>query len=103
MGMQLKAGVKLSGVRPELVLALGIAAEIYQKYFGIVMTVTSVKDGAHKSGSKHYVGCAADLRVWGLEGRIVTVVDAIKTALGEDFDVVPEGDHIHLEFDPKGA
>jgi hypothetical protein len=103
VGMQLKAGVKLSGVRPELVLALGIAAEIYQKYFSTVMTVTSVKDGSHRSGSKHYIGCAADLRIWGLEGRVTAVVDALRASLGEDFDVVPEGDHIHLEFAPKGA
>lgn len=100
--MQLKAGVRISGIRPEVVLALGVAAEIYQKYFGTVMTVTSVLDGLHRPGSKHYTGHAADLRVYGLEGRVTAVVDALRAALGEDFDIIPEGDHIHLEFDPKG-
>ena len=99
--MQLKTGVKLRGLQPELLLALIVADGIYKKYFARDLVVTSVTDGCHKVGSKHFVGQAADLRLWGLEGRVESIVSALVAALGEDFDVVPEKDHIHLEYDPK--
>lgn len=98
--MQLKTGVKIRGIAPELLLGLFIADRIYKEKFQTEMVVTSVIDGVHMQGSKHYLGQGADLRIWGLEAKVKVVVNELKLALDENFDIVEEGDHIHLEYDP---
>lgn len=99
--MQLKTGVRVRGICPEIILALHIADEIYRKYFASELIVTSLVDGVHSTQkSKHYLGQAADLRIWGLEGRVESIVSALKAALGDEYDIVAESDHIHMEFDP---
>jgi hypothetical protein len=97
--MQLKTGVDIRKVNPEMVLGLIIADGVFRK-FDAEMVVTSVCDGKHMSGSKHYLGLAADLRIWGLEGKLDQIVSALKTAMNNNYDVVKESDHIHLEYDP---
>lgn len=99
--MQLKTGVKIQGVRPELLLALQICDGVYWRMFKTDIVVTSIVDGAHMQGSMHYLGRAADLRIWGLEASIEALVKSLKISLGENYDVVLEKDHIHLEYDPK--
>lgn len=66
------------------------------------VTVTSLLDGHHKRGSKHYTGEAADLRIryWTQPQRDLAVKYLVQ-ALGNDFDVVLEPTHIHIEWDPK--
>lgn len=99
--MQLKTGVRVRGICPEIILALHIADEIYRKYFASELVVTSLVDGVHSAPrSKHYLGQAADLRIWGLEGRVESIVSALKAALGDEYDIIAESDHIHMEFDP---
>jgi len=103
--IRIKPGVDLSGIRSELVLALGVASAVYTT-FGKNLTITSARDSKHKAGSKHYVGLAADLRTSaaGIDAVTAGRIQAeLKEALGAQFDVVVEGDHIHLEFDPKEA
>ncbi len=64
------------------------------------MTITSAKDGLHMKGSLHYKGLAIDIRVFDMENPML-VLEAIKKALGVNYDVIFEIDHIHIEFDPK--
>lgn len=64
------------------------------------MTITSGKDGNHMVGSKHYTGEAVDIRTSDMK-KPITVHLAIKTALGKDYDVIYEIDHIHAEYDQK--
>lgn len=104
--MQLKPGVRLLGLRPELVVALIVADEIWRRH-GADLVVTAVIDGVHKRASEHYSGCAADLRVHGVE-NLAEAVDELQDALGGDFDVILESAntpnaHVHLEFQPKLA
>jgi hypothetical protein len=107
--VKLKAGVDVHGVRPELVLALQVAAAVYAGV-GAEMVVTSLLDGRHRRGSFHYQGAAADLRVHVLpddRDQRAGIAAAIGEALGEDFDVIYEGHgtanaHIHLEYQRKG-
>lgn len=94
----IKPGVRCFGVRPEVVLALHIAQHIYEA-FDFDFVVTSLVEGTHTRASLHYTGCAADLRL--PPSRAVEVVAALQSALGDDFDVVLEGDHVHMEFQPK--
>jgi len=66
------------------------------------LVVTSAHDGQHSEGSLHDDGLAIDLRVWGFseaEAKRVTV--EIQERLGQRWDVVYEGTHIHVEYDPS--
>lgn len=98
--MILKHGVKISGIRPELVLALFMAERVYANH-GERLTITSVLDGEHMMASLHYIGCAADLRRPATHFR--EIADHIRDNLGVEFDVVLNTDHIHIEFQPKDA
>jgi hypothetical protein len=96
--MSLKAGVRVLGIRPEMVLALRIVEAVYQAH-GAPFVITSVMEGTHKRASLHYLGCAADLRLPPHDAA--SIVAEAKAALGEDFDVILEGDHVHVEFQAK--
>lgn len=100
--MKLKPGVRVLGMRPELVLALTIVRAVYEAHgAGASCTITSVVEGTHTRASLHYTGCAADLRRPPQAGLAAVIVEAAKAALGDDYDVILEADHIHLEFQPK--
>jgi hypothetical protein len=97
----LKPGVRITGIKPEALLALIVCDGVY-KSLGYEMTVTSVCDGKHSRGSIHYVGMAFDLRTSNLKlESIPVIVKQIKEQLSGDFDAVLEKDHIHIEFQPK--
>jgi hypothetical protein len=116
--MRLKAGVRLGLLQPQIVLALQVAEKIFDRYY-VDLVITSCNDGRHMEGSKHYTGCAVDLRtkhidgehtlaVFGVSGGEVKqkILRQLKRALGMDFDILLEGlgtahEHIHLEWDPK--
>lgn len=97
--MQLKAGVRLLGLRPELVVALIAANDVWRAQ-GVELVVTSCIDGVHSRSSAHYTGRALDFRIHNLPDPAKAVA-ALKAALGEDFDVILESDHVHLEIDVK--
>lgn len=104
--MQLKPGVRLLGVRPELIIAM-MAAETVWKRQNAELVVTSVIDGVHTRASEHYAGCAFDLRAHSLP-EPTRATNELRSALGGDFDVIEESigtanHHIHVEFQPKLA
>lgn len=86
----------------EMARASGIAASIYAA-LGVPFVITSGTDGTHITGSLHYSGNAMDLRRWDLDakGKTGLAVSQLESALGSNFDVVLESNHIHVEFDPK--
>ena len=100
--MKIKAGVKLEGLSPQIVLALVIAGQVYKDIANKECVITSVSDGKHSTKSLHYSGFAVDLRI-----NNITVLEAkavllsLQSKLGDNYDVVLEIDHIHLEYDPK--
>ena len=108
--LRLKAGVKLRHLQPPLVLAItGTCVPLFAD-FGLDCTVTSCNDSKHSATSLHFSGCAVDLRT----RHIPTTTDKkltrdrLNDALGDDFDVLLEGEgtpneHIHLEWQPKGS
>lgn len=107
MMINLKDGVTVGGVKPEAVLAMMVVAGVYQN-MGHKHTITSVTDGKHKTGSLHYSGFAFDNRTWADDSGTQLpdadkekLAQAIRKALGSEFDVVVEKTHIHVEFDPK--
>lgn len=97
--MKLKPGVRVLGLRPEIVIAVQIAESIAVRH-GQELVVTSGIDGSHSRGSEHYKGDAFDMRIWFFaDPRAVR--DDLAAAMGADFDVILERDHIHVEYDPK--
>lgn len=102
-----------TGLRPEMMFALGVASALKRKMFELNTVVTSLLDGEHNPGSLHPKGLAADIRTIDLtiEQR-QAYMDALKSELEPvGFDVVPEiigstpvttQQHTHIEFDPKG-
>jgi hypothetical protein len=99
--LTIKPGVRIVGVRPELLLAIMAASEIYRD-LGHKLTLTSVVDGRHSTGSRHYSGAAFDCRTRDLTAEQANqICKQLKSDLGQDFDVLLEADHIHVEYDPK--
>lgn len=95
----IKNGVDLRGLTPQMAIAYTIACRCYGQYDCVI---TSASDGKHGPNSLHYNGQALDLRTRHINGQgLQLVVDKLKEALGSQFDVVLESDHIHLEYDPK--
>ncbi len=101
--MKFKKGVKINNIKPEMVTALIVIEAIYLKY-GVELVVTACTDGKHSKGSLHYVGYAIDTRTRNFltDDIINQVADDIREALTDEFDVVVESDHLHIEFQPKG-
>lgn len=93
--------VALIGMSTPLVLALMVCADVYAA-FGYDCVVTSVTDSKHGSTSLHYAGDAIDLRTKHLkEGDAVKIHAKIRYALNRDFDVLLEGNHIHIEWQAR--
>lgn len=97
-----KQGVKLKGMSIEIMEAIPKIMHAYN-YLGFVdVTITSANDSKHMDESLHYYGKAIDLRVWGMDSvKRREAVLLIRYTLGEEYDVIDEEDHIHVEFDSK--
>ena len=98
--ISLAPGVRVYGMRPEILLAIRIAEGVYDGE-GLPLIITAIMDGAHMPKSLHYVGLAVDLH------RPAVAPDRvgrkIREALGGDYDVVVEDKCIHVEFQPKAG
>lgn len=90
--------------------ALGVADSLHREMFGTELEVTSIKDNKHKNGSLHrqdkpewVEADAADIRTRHMDdGQRAIFHRELQARLEpHGFDVVDEGDHIHIEFDPK--
>lgn len=105
MSFQLKKGVKLTDLSPQMVLAAIVVNSVYEQYHASC-TVTSANDSKHSDTSWHYKGRALDFRVRDFSGDKQLLRREIETALGPEFDVLLEGlgtanVHLHVEHDPK--
>jgi hypothetical protein len=103
--MRFKTGVKLLGIQPEMVAALPAISAAFRT-FGREAVVTSAAEpeARHRRGSLHYSGLAIDLRIRHLSPEDAPrVADELRAALTQEFDVILESDHIHLEYQPKGV
>lgn len=97
------APLKITGIRPELVAALMVAQRVFDD-LGADFVVTSCAEhsAAHSNASLHYAGSAFDCRIHHmLIKHHAEAVKMLKERLTDEFDVVLEKDHIHVEFQPK--
>jgi hypothetical protein len=100
--IRLKDGVSLAKLTPQGLLIAVVTDQVYAANGQSVCVITSGDDGKHREKSKHYEGKALDFRTFMLTQDKQTKVRAeLAAALGEDFDVVLESDHLHVEHHPK--
>lgn len=101
--MILKKGVKILDIQPETVMCCIVVDGIYKEHGrpeGV--TITSVVDGKHSDNSLHYTGFAIDTRTrYFNKEKQQELVGDIRRHLTDEFDVILEKDHCHIEFDPR--
>lgn len=98
----IKPSSSVNGLKPEILLAIFIATSVYND-FEYNLTITAVTDGKHSKGSLHYVGYAVDIRIRNIKSQedLNKIVFNIKSALGDEYDVILHATHLHIEFQPK--
>ncbi len=96
--MKIKQGAIVDN-KLAIMMALCTVDPILKKY-GQEIIVTEHKGGKHMPTSRHYYDAAVDLRIWDLTEKEKCVLE-MRGAIGSEYDVVLESDHIHLEYDPK--
>lgn len=101
--IRIKHGVSLRSLSPQLLIAAMVAESLMTR-FKVDLVITSGDEGQHSRGSKHYSGLALDFRTRDLKTHEVkrTVAEALAEALGDEYDVLLEETHIHVEYHPKG-
>lgn len=102
--LAIKPGVDVKGISTETMLGVMILTSVFWRH-GIPTVITSCRDGKHKDGSLHYIGDAVDIRLPSRFNATVGIDLKLlaegREALGEQYDLILEADHLHLEFDPK--
>ena len=93
--MLIKAGVDISRLERPIRRALSKIEAVYPDFI-----VTSTFEGDHSPSSLHYANLAVDIRIKTFYGTKIGAAD-LKKILGDGFDVVNEGSHVHVEWDPK--
>jgi len=96
--MLIKAGVDISRLRPEIRKKLSEIARIVWNISKEELVITSTYEGNHSEGSLHYANQAIDIRNSKKPGELR---QEIAKRLGNDYDILLETSHIHIEYDPK--
>lgn len=99
--MRILDKVRVADLRAPMLIALYVADQSFRDH-GYDMIWSCGPEGEHSFGSLHYLNCAVDVDYPGLsESDFRSIRNDIKTRLGNNFDVINEGSHIHIELQPK--
>ena len=99
--VRIKKGVRTNGTKVEILIGVMVAENIWKAH-DKELVITEFTGGTHGRGSLHYVGLAADLRTgYFSDSQKHEVAEQLRAALSEEYDVVVEKSHIHLEYNPK--
>lgn len=86
-------------LHPPMVEALNVAA-VFSHRAGLVVYLTSFNDHEHGPNSLHGKDWAIDLDVQGnVTADLQRLSTYLRKHLGPEFDVVFEGNHVHVEFE----
>lgn len=70
----------------------------------VIPVITSANDSKHGVDSLHYKNLAWDLRTNNLDkDKIEEIARMLRVNLGNDWDIIVETDHLHVEMDRKGV
>lgn len=97
-GFNLALNVRSQGIRPELLLGLMVLSDMCIRQ-GATVVVTAILNGPHMKNSLHYTGAAVDFTLAQVVDREMFVAE-LRSRLGETYDVIDEGTHIHIEYQP---
>lgn len=101
--VQLKPGVKLNGLQPQMAVVITVGQEIFGA-LGKEFVITSANDSSHAENSLHYQGLALDIRSHDLnETQKDVVLTQFKQKLGTRFTVLLEdrngaNEHYHIQW-----
>jgi len=99
--MRLKNGVIWAQMHPSMEHAWEVCERVTWSLFDRDAVITSGREGTHSETSLHYEGKALDLRTRDLDADEVERYRwELASKLGADYDIVVEGSHIHVEYDP---
>lgn len=111
--MLIKLGVEITRLDNSIRKKLGVINAVYMT-IGFEPVITSTFEGNHIAGSWHYQNKAIDFRLpeqcprtkplpdyldWNQVNSQLVI--ELKRKLGDDYDIILENSHIHIEFDPK--
>ena len=97
-----KEGVRTRGISAHMALAASTVDHIYEDFGQDECWIVSGNDGRHSDGSLHYCGEALDFRTRDVpEAQRAPLAAKVREALGDQFDVVLEATHLHVEYDPR--
>ena len=96
-----KDSVKIKYFTRPMVEILLAVFDVWDFNSGLSPVITSAHDGTHMRKSLHYEGLALDLRTRYFRDKEdkIKFAQELRDRLGDDYDVVVERDHIHVEFD----
>ncbi len=90
---------------PVMVRIIDVARETAPMMEKGTVWITSANDSMHMEGSLHFNNRAFDIRIWNILGHVQDEArlwaERMQVALGDDYDVLLEADHLHVEWDPK--
>jgi hypothetical protein len=105
----LKDGVHINGDHFDTVMVriIDVARETAPMMEKGTVWITSANDSTHMEGSLHFNNRAFDIRI----SNIIAATEfpyaarmwaeKMQIMLGDDYDVLLEHDHIHVEYDPE--
>ena len=101
MKVNVKPGVIISELNSKLCHVCYSVWFVFKEY-GLTPTITSANDSTHLPNSLHYQNLAWDFRIWGLTDpkKVRDELDCMLNIKHRDYDVLYEGDHIHVEYNP---
>ena len=103
----LKNRVHINGAHfyPEMVKIINVLRATAPQTMDSAIWITSANDSQHMTNSLHYKNKAFDVRIRNIVGDQHSTARSwaakVSLALGEDYDVILEQDHLHVELDPK--
>lgn len=106
MAFAVKPGV-FGRLQPQMDPVLPAVSAVWNIHGLEVPMITSIEDGTHMPGSKHYEGLAVDIRLHDIPQPLHETLRAeVAAVIGSGFDVVHEyhgtaNDHLHIEYDPS--
>lgn len=101
--IDIHGAAQIDELRHEIRYAILIVSYVLDEH-NLHGILTHGNDGEHMVGSLHYKNRAIDVDWPPWDGPPIEIDDireAVKLILGEDYDVVAESTHLHIEHDPK--
>ena len=105
------ATTDILGLHPVFGPALHNLDDMWRDIVGHQLHVLHGLDGEHSRFSRHYQGCAVDIRTWqnpadDSSGQIEGVerdalLSEVRKLLGKNFWILDHGTHFHVAFKPE--